>query len=217
MSYILAKQAGTNIRFAAYDSEIPESDIYLMPSVSGSCALSKAKYYELLERVKNGAALYISNDNAFLTDFAEVTGVKICDSRKSHAEGMCCGMRYERDTTCYIEPVGAKVLAAEDNGNPMLTVNEYSKGKVYYLNFPLEKMLLSEEDAFDRDYYKLYNEIFGTVSNPALGITDHGEYKVIINYTDKPQPRPEYEGFAPVYGGETVPPMGCTVLKREKK
>lgn len=213
MSYILAKQAGTGIEFAAYDGEIPEADIYLLPSVSETCSLSKEKYYNLLGRVKDGATLYISMDNAFLTDFEEVTGLKITDSRASHCEGNMGTLKFRRNSTLYLVSTGAEVLA-EENGNPLFTVHKYGKGTVYYLNFPLEKMLLGEDDAFDGDYYKIYCKIFGTESNPTLGITENGDYKVVINYTDTEQQCPVFDGFSAVYGGNTVKPFDCCILKR---
>ena len=41
MTYVLSKQAWLNIEFADANKEIPESDVYMMPSIKGSRVLSK--------------------------------------------------------------------------------------------------------------------------------------------------------------------------------
>lgn len=215
MSYVLAKQAGVNIRFSSYYTEIPESGVYLLPSVAGMRVMPKEKYYELLERVKEGAVLYISDDNGYLTDFESVTGLKIIDSNEAVCEGNIDGLKFKREKTLYAKPVKAQVIRAEENGNPMFTVNSFGKGKVYYLNFPLEKMLLSENEAFGKNYYKIYNKIFDTASNPALGITYHGEYVVVINYTEQFEKCPEFPGFKLIYGKKETEPFGCSIFKKE--
>ena len=214
MSYILAKQAGVNIRFSSYKTELPESKIYLLPSVAGMCVMAKEKYYELLERVKNGAVLYISNDNAYLTDFENVTGLKVIDSDESVCEGSFSGLKFKRERNLYLKPVGAQIIEAEEDGNPIFTVHSFGKGKVYYLNFPLEKMLLNEKEAFSKDYYKIYNKVFDTDSNPALGITDHGDYIVVINYTENTEKCPDFPGFELICGKKEIEPFRCAILKK---
>ena len=48
-----------------------------------------------------------------------------------------------------LSPAGANILAADSKNHPVLSVNHFQKGTVYYLNFPLEQMLLNKNNAFD--------------------------------------------------------------------
>ena len=214
MSCILAKQAGVNVRFSSYKTELPESKIYLLPSVAGMRVMSKEKYYELLERVKNGAVLYISNDNAYLTDFESVTGLKIIDSDENACEGSFSELKFKRERNLYLKSVDAQIIEAEEDGNPIFTIHSFGKGKIYYLNFPLEKMLLNEKEAFSKGYHKIYNKVFDTTSNPALGITNHGEYIVVINYTANTEKCPDFSGFKLIYGKKEIEPFQCNILKK---
>ena len=53
----------------------------------------------------------------------------------------------------------AKVLADVES-EPVISVYSLGKGKVIYVNFPLEAMLLDKNNAFDGELYKIYKELF---------------------------------------------------------
>lgn len=183
MSYILAKQAGVNLRFSYSERELPESNVYIMPSVKGHLVMERERYLDLIERVKGGATLYISNDECIFADFNALTGTIVENSRRNKR---------------FLKPNGAKVLKADDDGNPLFTKYRLGQGYVYYLDIPLESSLLDEVDAFADDHFEYYNEVFKkskeshilTCSNKDVGITQHfgenGEdkhYVVLINYS----------------------------------
>lgn len=149
MSYILAKQAGANIRFAYAGGAIPDAPVYLLPSLSGARSLLLPQYKLLRERVKNGTTLYISNDDAYLSEFQDLTGLRVLDSARSPANGWIYGLPYEKRWQFFLETAGAVVLETDENDEPLFTRHTYGKGTVYYLNFPLEKSLLYQENAFD--------------------------------------------------------------------
>ena len=213
MSYILARQAGVNLSFCAADGTLPESPVYLLPSVAGMRVLPKETYDALLARVAAGATLYLSNDTAYLTEFEAVTGLKILDSCESAGEAACEAFPIRRSRTLYLQATAAEVLLAEQDGNPLFTVHPYGQGKVYYLNGPLERMMLEEQDVCNRPYHTLYNQVFGTLSNPALGVTHHGAYTVVINYTGTAQTYAGEPEAKTVYGSRAVPPFACCILK----
>ena len=98
---------------------------------------------------------------------------------------------------------GAEVLAVNEEGNPIFTRNRYGKGNVYFLGFPLERLVAAQPYAFrperTQPYYRIYQEFAGgaieqslvRTANPYLGVTqsrqEDGSYLVaILNYGDAP-------------------------------
>jgi len=162
-SHILSRQAGYNLRFCYADDGIPASDVYLMPSVNGINIMNSARYKELKKRVYEGAELYISLDNGVLSEFESLTGMRITDSYESPRCGAFDfnGERFSFKTkrTYLMKSVGAEVLTADNDGNPVISVYGYGKGKVILLNYPLEDNMIDGHDAFYGAEYKLYSLI----------------------------------------------------------
>ena len=88
----------------------------------------------------------------------------------------------------------------DNGGDVAVSSYTYGKGKVYYVNFPLESMLIRESDAFDKGRHLIYGQIFGeTLSereaqtyNSKLSLTFHpaGDgslYCAILNYSEEDQ------------------------------
>ena len=180
MSYILAKQAGINLRFAHGEQELPDSAVYLMPSVKGHLVMARERYLALLEKVRQGAVLYLSNDDCLLAEFNQLTGLMVLDSRKSKRT---------------LKANGAEVLDADAEGLPVFSKFHYGKGVVYYLDYPLEAMLLGESGIFNGNKHEMYCEVFKECykthilrcDDPFIGITQHfgteKNYVVMINYS----------------------------------
>lgn len=199
MSYCLAKQNDINLKFAYCESEIPISKVYMLPSISGPLVMPAENYQIIKERVYDGATLYISLDDGILSDFNALTGTRIEDSSLMNESGSIIlddeVISYSRARRYRIEVNGAKVLAFDNNGIPAITEYEYGKGKVFFVNFPLEKMLLNESNAFDTNRYMIYNKLFANTlsekkiisQNKYVTLTEHiGEkeqYCVAINHS----------------------------------
>lgn len=202
MTYILAKQAGMNITFCDARADIPDASYYLLPSIADQ-VMNKQQYETLKEKVRKGAKLYISNDFGFLTEFAELTGLRVLDSDNARdTRTVQLGERrlsLSRERRFLLTDAGAEILARDDSGNIGFSVNRYGEGEVYYLNFPLEKMLLRTHEFTDAGYHEVYRRFFRdreaqkavTSGNPYIGITEHpeenGVYAVLINYSGEPQ------------------------------
>ncbi|KKT34007.1 MAG: hypothetical protein UW19_C0003G0042 [Candidatus Moranbacteria bacterium GW2011_GWF2_44_10] len=95
----------------------------------------------------------------------------------------------------------ASVLASEHDGNPVLTCNNYGKGKIFFLSVPIETYLANLPGAFHTDeaqpFWKIYNHIADpfirknrsvSKDNPFIGITEHPvsdteRVVVVINYS----------------------------------
>lgn len=235
-SYVLAKQAGVNLRFADATKDIPDAEIYLMPSITGVYVMPSYNYDKLKQKVYDGATLYISNERGILSDFNALTGLTVNDSMTKFESGTFAlngaEIPYARDRHYIAKTDRAECLAEDKNGLPLFTKCKYGKGTVYYLNFPLERNTVSVSDAFDGSRYEVYNEIFKEAKekfavgydNKYIGMTRHGddEYVTLINYSPKSR-KPLLtvkSGYAldVLYGNiEELPPYEMAVIKLKKQ
>jgi hypothetical protein len=232
MTDLLLRRVGINCSFAFCDNKIPDAKLYIMPSVNGACVIPMERYTELKEKVKAGADLYISADKPFLADFAEVVGLRVIDSYQSYNESEATlderVIKIEREKTIITESCGATVLATDKDGNPFISVNQYGKGKVYFVNAPIEANLIEKHNAFADEPEYIYSRLFaGRTEISVTGKdtvftyhpTDNGYYVVIINTGSEIQPfEIKYDGAYKVekvyYGNEnTVNPFDACVIK----
>lgn len=200
MSYMLAKEAKVNLKFAYAKDSIPESDFYMLPSVNSSSMMPSYRFKELKKRIYDGAVLYISNNNSVISEFKDLTGVEIIDSQSMTENGKFllngAEIDYSRNRKYTIVEKGAQVICRDEQGMPIITVYEYGKGRVYYVNFPVESMLLDISDAHESNQYEIYREIFSDklqnhIADSTckyIGITEHIEnensaYIAMINYS----------------------------------
>ncbi len=206
MTYALAKQAGLNIEFVFGNDEIPHSDIYIMPSICAQMVLKRENYLELIRRVKEeGATLYISNETGLLAEFTALSGLKTidCECSSDSGEYLWDGEKiaYSRRRRLYMEPTTAKVLAADADGNPLISENKLGKGRVIYVNYPLESAIINDRNAFEKkNYHLVYKKLFEdkvnthevVTDNRFIGITLHPAndgsiYCVAVNYSHSSQ------------------------------
>jgi len=195
MTWCLAKQAGLNLRFHWCEDELPDADLYLMPSISGFDVISLPQYETLQEKIRQGATLYISNDDGVLSGFETLCGMKTLDSgiyddcRNVTVDG--AEIPFTRKNRFVLNPTTAKVLHCDSSGDPAISANRIGRGSVYYVNFPLEAMLLSKHNAFDGEFHRIYRSLFALKEkDPRLALTihptEHGEsYLVYVNHSDE--------------------------------
>ncbi len=238
-TYALAKQAGLNITYMENSDKLVDSDCYILPSVAGVALMPRELYLELRRKVYDGATLYVSVDDGHLADFEPFFGMRVldsslaCDSDTVSVE--CEDIFFSRKMRYELAGTSAEILAFDSKGNPAFAVNNYGKGKVYFVNFPAETMLLGRSNAFDGNTYKLYSKAFAekiathevTSSNKYIGTTlhpaDDGVYCVMVNYSDNPQTTgiqiaDAYE-ISEVYYGDIneVAPLDAAVFKLTRK
>ena len=239
MTYILAKMAKINIKFAYASEGIPESDIYMLPSVASLRMMPSYRYKELRKKIFDGATLYLSVNNPIISEFEELTGVRIKDSRTCYDGGTFefadKKMTYTKSRQFLLEETRAKVLCRDENRNPIVTECAYGKGRVYFVNFPMETRLLDVPDVHKTDYYEIYRMIFeekisGHIAdsdNGCVGITEHYEndnsaYIVLVNYSGKAAStnlriRSDYHIEKTIYGNaDTIAPYDAAILKVSK-
>lgn len=203
-TFMLAKQAGLDIEYAWGDDPLPESQVYLLPSLTGGASLYGHTWKELQLKVLAGATLYVSVDNALLSPFDELFGLGV-QTRGRAAKPITVTFDSTRETFTLpqsfhlmLKSKGAQVLAAEKDGNPAFTVYNYGRGRIYFLTSPIENYaaetpgIVSGPDAVP--LYRFYQAL--NVRNPkkvvisgdpTVCVTEHvldenTRRLVIINY-----------------------------------
>jgi len=202
-SFILAKQAGFDIRFVFADQFLPEAKLYLLPSMKGLTALSRRQEEELWRRVEAGATLYVSFDEkGSLGRWNHFSGARVISSALRGDEGTGAGScrfaftsRGDGDSEVFtvraperlvVEIIGAEVLAAEEKGAPLLLCYPVGSGKVFSLLVPMEAALSVETGAFlaetMQSFWKIYRMFAAKIianrwmqksGSPWIGITEH--------------------------------------------
>jgi hypothetical protein len=206
-SFILARQAGFDIEFQQGEQPLKDSSLYLVPSVSGINVITRHRWLELLERVRQGATLYLSLDTALLSGFRETFGLEIQVRQRrpgpmeiSLADGTT--LRLPAAFRLDLQPTGAEVLAREPDGNPALTRCAYGQGQIYFLSAPIERALAETPGGFHtpeaQPFWQIYREIAAPQiarravrkEHPMLGLTEHPlseNERVVIAVNYSPQ------------------------------
>ncbi len=198
MAYILAKQASMNIAFADACEPLLEAKVYMLPSVTGARIMPKERWLALLERVENGATLYISHDGGIIMGFEAVTGNKIIDTESAPYSDV---LRLNDVEIPYFSPTRliTQCIDAEQVQSPLITCHRYGKGKVFFVNLPVEAMLIEGKRRFDSPTDEIYKTIFKDVidahliriSNTNVALTIHQReqtiYAIAINHSDQEQ------------------------------
>lgn len=236
MTHILAKSIGLNLKFSyVCEGELPDANLYIMPSVNSWVYMYKNTFEALQQKVFNGADLYISYGNAHIQDFEEFVGLKVIDScicnQKLSVEmdGKVCS--FHQPAVRRFTPTSATVLYADSNGNPFLTVNQYGKGRVFFVAAPIESELAEIHNGFDGTAERIYETIFKDhIDALPLGLqakdvvftlhpTSDGTYLVAINHSGSEKPlnldlKGNYEIENVLYGDEeTIKPYDACILK----
>ncbi|MBE0695907.1 MAG: beta-mannanase, partial [Anaerolineaceae bacterium] len=207
-AYILARQAGFEMEFQSAEQPLKPAGLYLVPSVRGVNVVSRRRWLELLERVNQGATLYLSLDDAILAGFLETFGLKPLTRRRrsSPVQLMIPGIGPFTINTAFhltFEPAGATILGREADENPAFTCFGYGKGQVYFLSVPIERVLTETPGAFNDQFAQPWWKLYRLVAkeflarravrkeDPLLGITEHAlsdtkRMIVAINYSPAP-------------------------------
>ena len=206
-SFVLAKQAGFDFRFQKAGQPLADAPLYLLPSLKGIEPFHKDYWVQLLEKVKAGATLYMSLDDAYLPTFNGPLGVEVSTNSQRRGPvrfaakllGDSVKFSAASERQLRLNPKHATVLAREADGNPVLLKTSYGKGSIYLLTFPLEHNLTTLTGAFDPGqpaYARIYQEIARpqlaqrvlTQGSPFVGVTEHQlsdkeKVVVLINYS----------------------------------
>jgi len=202
-SFVLAKQAHLEIEFRHIQQPLPESGLYLLPSLKGPNCVPRRKWIELLERVHSGATLYLSLEDGILPHFNEIAGIELL-ARAQPREALAAVWNDDPDIRlaltggddlCFREK-GAEVLARRaDNSSPAFWKNQYGQGLIFVMVAPVEVQLTLRPGAFDgaaaQPFWRIYRELAGsrlsnrwlTTDAPTVAVTEHaleGDHRVVI-------------------------------------
>ena len=235
MTHILLRQAGFNASFAFADDPLPDSDLYLMPSIAGATVLHQTKYEALKAQIREGADLYLSMNSGILSGFEAFTGMRVVDSYDFPGQSTVTmddiQLQISKTRHYILESVGGKVLAYDSNNHPAVSAHQYGKGHVYLVNFPLEAGLISRHNGFEGQEHQIYRKLFASyidrqpiiVHNTNLALTCHYAedvlYAVVINHSDKVQLLKSdihfpYKEMLLLYGSaDEVQPFDACVIK----
>lgn len=187
-TFIIAKKAHMDIRFADAQYALPEADVYMLPSIKGTASVPRHTYMDIIERVKNGATLYMSLDDCLLSPFDKVTGMRVLTRRRTtEADSFTLdGTEFVLNSPRGIssESVGAQVLAVNGKGEPVFSEHKLGKGKVYCLYYPIEYIAATQPMITDGEnaipFEKIYRrmdirnaERCADTDVPTMGLTEH--------------------------------------------
>lgn len=208
-SFILAKQAGFDIRFQHSSQPLGDASLYLLPSIRYASWMPRRRWVELLERVRRGATLYVSTDDAMIGGFEELTGLQIQTRQRRGGPARLTfhGLPGSPVLTCSpafclnVKPTRAEVLGCDDSGNPCFARASLGRGKVYFLASNLETELAGRSGGFldaSQPWWQVYRKVAQDIlgnravekSLPQTGLTEHAltenqRIVVAINYSPK--------------------------------
>jgi endo-1,4-beta-mannosidase len=226
-AFMLARQAGFNLKFQHSQQELEKAPLYLLPSVHGRAGLTSARWDALKDRVRAGATLFLSMDEPYLPHFEEVFGAQVVTRTadgKGRAYRLDAGsdvveLSFSPNWQYAMESTRATILGKTTEGNPVFFEREYGAGKVFLLAFPLERLMMDVQASFQspatRDAWKIYQHIakgitagkaFSPVS-PLVTLTEHvvdGAARIGVLVNNSPE---AFSGIVPVNGAWKM--TGC--------
>lgn len=187
-AFYLAKMVGMNLRFAHIEDQLPDAPVYFVPSLNTN-GVSVDALDALMQRVKNGAVLYLSVDHGFFRNLSTAFGFHIhsrneirgtdpitfCGEDEGNTVQMSPDLRYN------IELTTATCLARASDGTPIFTCADYGKGKVFFLACPIEKQLFDASLGYDKGHHRIYEAVRRCVktdrwlhsTEPQVTLTEH--------------------------------------------
>ncbi len=204
-SFVLAKQAHMDIVYRLDTQTLPDAPLYLAPSLSGTNGLPKQTMAALLEKVEQGAVLYLSVADGYITHFADLIGLRVQARYRRSGPASLLGadmppLPLHSDIRYDFAESGAQVLLRESDGNPAFVCSAYGKGRIYLFSCPMEDYLARTPHALEHPeelpYYRIYDTLREAVAtqkafcmdNPQVGMTEHiqedgSRTLVLINYS----------------------------------
>lgn len=164
-SYMLAKRAGIELKFADISKTIPDGEFYVIPARDSVEYLPRTQMKELINKIENGATVLMTYDGGSIAEFEKLTG---CRSKGRMKVG---GLKVEiagqelqvsRDFALKLMVDTAEILLVDKDGEPALTCNRLGKGKVLFFNAPLERFFATTAGIGDETipYEQIYAMAF---------------------------------------------------------
>ncbi|MBE5772041.1 MAG: hypothetical protein E7336_11800 [Clostridiales bacterium] len=226
-AYLLAKQANLDMNFSYALDKIPDAPLYVLPSLTSNQPLPARRLDEILEKVENGAVLYLSLGASLFRRIPEITGVTVAWREIVQKNTVVSVAGEELPVTtpvCYqVESVDAEILGTDSEGTPVFFKKAWGKGQIYFSLIPFELNAALRPHVFhgdkDIDYSVIYREIAKSLESkkvadsdsPFIRLTEHpvdekSRYIVAVNYNYKPE-----KAKITVKGGKLTPVHGAEI------
>jgi hypothetical protein len=171
-TFILGQQAGIDFSFHnLLEQSLPDATAYFLPSLKGAWSIEGRHWQELIGRVRDGATLYLSLDDAILDKFESTTGLRV-ESKQRRTSDLL--VQFEGKTLQF--PLAGRpgftfsrgskkleILAKDSQGSPIFSEYKLGAGRVFVLGFAVERLLASLPGAFhgesDRGAWLFYRAI----------------------------------------------------------
>ncbi len=178
-AFVLARQAGINLAFASPLEPLPESAVYFLPSARNRAQLGTLRWRELLERVREGATLYLSLDDTYLDHLEELCSAgilgRIEQPGRIAVEGEAFRFEFPVKVRRRMVAEGATVLARDADGDPVFFRSNFGRGKVFTCAYPLERIAMENAGLFDSEMFRIYAAV--VVKRPLLNV---GECRITV-------------------------------------
>lgn len=164
-TYYLAQQADINLEFSYIEDNIPDSNLYFLPSIVG-CSIGVSALNRLMEKVSNGAVLYVSASEGILRNMSKDFGFHIKNRIELDSSNDTCTFNNSEEDfklnlpftrKFNIELTDAKAIGFASDSTPIFTCVNYGKGKIFYLGSAMERYLFGLHHGFEKNYHKIYS------------------------------------------------------------
>lgn len=190
-AWILAKQAGFDLRFAWAGDPLPACQRYILPSVSSGFGIHRRQWLEVIARVDAGAELLLTHNGGPLSPLTDVIGADIAlrrERRSADEAVMNSGHRLPMSHGIEIQLrpfAGTEVLARNRDGAAVAVRHRRGHGAVTYWAIPIEHQLTSSRGSCDDQappFHLVYRDWFDPLSAgrilardnaPWLALTEH--------------------------------------------
>ena len=184
-AWLLAAQAHFTPRFCFSDQPLPDTAVYMVPSLNTFDGMTPQLVRELRERAEAGATVYVSVDMAMFSALGQVFGVESVGWEKNPGEAVMCfqgeSLPIQRQVRMLLTPEGANVLAKDHDGLPVFFEQPCGRGRLCLLTLPLERQVAQIPHATELGYWKIYAELAREIRSaapvvsaaPQLTITTH--------------------------------------------
>lgn len=192
-SFVLAKQAGFDIKFQYMDESLEERPVYIVPGVAGTNWSRSFEYRRLMQKAAEGATVFITLNGGDLSPFAEYFGATVVtrETRTETSRFAWNGMEFTLPGSYrwVLKPNGCEVLGREANGNPVFIHNRYGAGDVYLLTLPLESYTAMRPGAYTSEteppWWRIYECIGAKALAERIVRKDHPQVTLTEHFADE--------------------------------
>ena len=163
-SFLLAKQAGFDIRFCRAEQTVPDAKFYIIPGICDFSPFTAEKYQEILAKVEKGATLFVTLDGGVIQPFAQIFGVE-ADYREIAPGNVTIpfpdgtSVTWKPQYRSVFRNVSADVILSDTEGLPRMFRKDYGAGQVIFLAGAPEIAMADQVRAFNdgaSPIWKLY-------------------------------------------------------------